>query len=71
MGPFQWRAVYNDDRMISAIGAKYGAERISKAPHHGPAPDKLNVHLDLRPVSLVPDPVTGFSVGAGGRIQVF
>ncbi len=70
-GPFQWRAVYNDDRMISAIAAKYGAGRISKAPHHGPAPDKLHVHLDLRPVTLMPDPVTGFSVGAGGRIQVF
>lgn len=70
-GQFQWRAVYNDDRMLTTIGTKYGAGRISKAPHHGPAPDKLHIHLDLRPVTLMPDPVTGFSVGAGGRIQVF
>jgi hypothetical protein len=70
-GPFQWRAVYNDDTMIATIGRKYGAGRISKAPHHGPAPDKLHVHLELRPVTLLPDPRTGFSVDADGRIQVF
>ena len=58
--------------MIATIGRKYGAGRISKAPNHGPAPDhKLHVHVDLRPVTLEPDPQTGFSVAADGRIQVF
>lgn len=71
-GPFQWRAVYNDDTMVATVGRKYGAGRISKAPNHGPAPDhKLHVHVDLRPVTLQPDPVTGFSVAPDGRIQVF
>lgn len=71
-GPFQWRAVYNDDTMIATVAGKYGASRISKAPNHGPAPDhKLHVHVDLRPVTLQPDPVTGFSVAPDGRIQVF
>jgi hypothetical protein len=70
-GKFAWRAVYNDDRMIARITPKYGARRITKAPHHGPAPDKLHIHLDLRPVNLVPDPTTGFTVNASGRVQLF
>jgi hypothetical protein len=69
-GKFAWRAVYNDDRMITRIDKKYGARRITKAPHHGPAPDKLHIHLDLRPVDLVPDAVTGFTVNPSGRVQV-
>ena len=40
-GKCAWRAVYNDDRIIAKIEAKYGARRITKAPHHGPSPDKL------------------------------
>jgi hypothetical protein len=68
-GTFQWRAVYNDDRMIATVGAKYGANRISKAPHHGPAPDKLHIHLDVRPDKLQPDAVTGFRVNAAGRVE--
>jgi len=70
-GKFAWRAVYNDDRMIARIGPKYGARRITKAPHHGPAPDKLHIHLDLRPVDLVPDLTTGFTVNPSGRVQLF
>jgi len=57
--------------MIATIAGKYGGGRISKAPHHAPAPDKLHIHLDLRPVDLMPDPVTGLSVDPDGRIQVF
>jgi hypothetical protein len=70
-GTFQWRAVYNDDRMIATVGGKYGAHRISKAPHHGPAPDKLHIHLDVRPDKLQPDVVTGFTVNAAGRVDPF
>ena len=70
-GPFQWRAVYNDDKIIATVGKKFGANRISKAPHHGPAPDKLHVHLDLRPVTFQPDATTGFTIGPGGRIEPF
>lgn len=70
-GTFQWRAVYNDDRMIATVGAKYGARRISKAPHHGPSPDKLHIHLDVRPDKLQPDAVTGFQVDAAGRVDPF
>jgi hypothetical protein len=70
-GTFQWRAVYNDDRVIATVGAKYGKNRISKAPHHGPAPDKLHIHLDVRPDKLQPDAVTGFSVDSSGRVDPF
>lgn len=70
-GTFQWRAVYNDDRMIATVGGKYGKNRISKAPHHGPAPDKLHIHLDVRPDKLQPDAVTGFTVNASGRVDPF
>lgn len=70
-GTFQWRAVYNDDRIIAAVGGKYGRNRISKAPHHGPAPDKLHIHLDVRPDKLRPDMVTGFVVNASGRVDPF
>lgn len=70
-GTFQWRAVYNDDRVIARIAPKYGARRISKAPHHGPSPDKLHIHLDVRPDTLQPDAVTGFRVGASGRVDPF
>jgi hypothetical protein len=70
-GTFQWRAVYNDDRMIKTVTGKYGARRISKAPHHGPAPDKLHIHLDLRPDKLQLDPMAGFRVDARGRVDPY
>lgn len=70
-GTFQWRAVYNDDRIIAAVGGKYGRNRISKAPHHGPSPDKLHIHLDVRPDKLRPDMVTGFVVNTSGRVDPF
>jgi hypothetical protein len=69
-GAFQWHSVYNDARTAATINSKYGAGRMHMAPHHGPSPDKLHIHLDLRPVSITPDKVTGFSIGAGGRITV-
>lgn len=69
-GAFQWHAVYNDMRISNTINSKYGASRMHQAPHHGPAPDKLHVHLDLRPAAIAPDKVSGFSIGAGGRIIV-
>jgi hypothetical protein len=70
-GTFQWRAVYNDDRMIATVGGKFGRNRISKAPDHGPAPHKLHIHLDVRPDKLQPDAVTGFTVGASVRVDPF
>jgi hypothetical protein len=70
-GTFQWRAVYNDSRIIATVGRKYGAGRISKAPHHGPAPDKLHIHLDVRPDKLQPDAVTGFQIDKSGRVDPF
>jgi hypothetical protein len=70
-GTFQWRAVYNDDRIIATVGAEYGRRRISKAPHHGPSPDKLHIHLDVRPDKLQPDAVTGFQINAAGRVDPF
>ena len=69
-GAFQWHAVYNDMQISNTINSKYGAGRMHQAPHHGPAPDKLHIHLDLRPVAIAPDTVSGFSIGAGGRIIV-
>jgi hypothetical protein len=69
-GAFQWHAVYNDARMANTINTKYGAGRLHQLAHHGPSPDKLHIHLDLRPVAVAPDKVSGFSVGAGGRITV-
>lgn len=69
-GAFQWHSVYNDMRISNTINTKYGAGRMHQAPHHGPSPDKLHIHLDLRPVAIAPDKVSGFSIGAGGRIIV-
>jgi hypothetical protein len=69
-GAFEWHAVYNDAQMADTINSKYGAGRMHRMPHHGPAPDKLHIHLDLRPVNLTPDDVSGFSVGQDGRIRV-
>jgi hypothetical protein len=57
--------------MIATVGGKYGKNRISKAPHHGPAPDKLHIHLDVRPDKLQPDAVTGFRVNSSGRVDPF
>ena len=70
-GKCAWRAVYNDDRLIARIEAKYGARRVTKAPHHGPAPDKLHIHLDVRPVKLLPDRTTGFYVNQSGRVELY
>ena len=40
--------------------------RLFKAAHHGPAPDKLHIHLDLRPVTMPSDAMIGFAVDAAG-----
>ena len=69
-GAFQWHAVYNDARMADTINSKYGAGRMHRMPHHGPSPDKLHIHLDLRPINLTPDNVSGFSVGPDGRVHI-
>jgi hypothetical protein len=66
-GQFAWRIVYNDEELQKRINKKYG-HRMTSAPHHGPAPDKLHMHLDVRPLNLMADEFTGFQVGAGGRI---
>ena len=68
-GLFSWHAVYNDPQMVTHVRTSYGQQRIHTAPHHGPAPDKLHIHLDLRPVDLQPDEVTGFDV-VGGRVRL-
>ncbi len=68
-GLFSWHAVYNDPQMVTHVRTRYGQQRIHTAPNHGPAPDnKLHIHLDLRPVDLQPDEVTGFDV-VGGRVR--
>jgi hypothetical protein len=69
-GAFQWHAVYNDAQIADTINAKYGAGRMHRLPHHGPAPDKLHIHLDLRPATLTPDNVSGFRIGPDGRVRV-
>ena len=69
-GKFAWQIVYNDTTLQATINARYGG-RMSSAPHHGPAPDKLHMHLDIRPLNVVADPVTGFGVNPAGRVVLF
>ena len=69
-GKFAWQIVYNDVTLQTKINAKYGA-RMSSAPHHGPAPDKLHMHLDIRPLNLVPDPATGYDINRSGRVTLY
>ena len=48
------------------MNQKYGAGRVVNVENHGPAPDhKLHIHLDLRPVKVVKDRVTGFTIKDG------
>ena len=69
-GKFAWQIVYNDATLQAKINAKYGA-RMSSAPHHGPAPDKLHMHLDIRPLDVVADHDTGFGVNSSGRVELY
>lgn len=69
-GKFAWQIVYNDTTLQATINAKYGP-RMSSAPHHGPAPDKLHMHLDIRPLNVVADMDTGFRVDSSGRVVLY
>jgi|GEM_PF-4330449 len=69
-GKFAWQIVYNDTTLQAKINQKYGP-RMSSAEHHGPAPDKLHMHLDIRPLDLVADPDTGFAVNPSGRVVLY
>jgi hypothetical protein len=44
---------------------------MSSAPHHGPAPDKLHMHLDIRPLNVVADSKTGYGVNTAGRVVLY
>jgi hypothetical protein len=69
IGKFAWKAIYNDDPLAAEINKKYGDKRVIHVPHHGPAPDKLHIHLDIRPIDLKKDAVTGYEV-KDGRIHL-
>jgi hypothetical protein len=69
-GKFAWQIVYNDTVLQTTINAKYGA-RMSSAPHHGPSPDKLHMHLDIRPLDVVADSVTGYRVDTNDRVALY
>lgn len=64
-GTFQARGLQRRPHH-QGVGDRYGKNRISKALHHGPSPDKLHIHLALRPDELQPDAKTGFDVTNGG-----
>lgn len=68
-GKFAWRAIYNDHDLAEEINKKYGNERVIHAPHHGPHPDKLHIHLDARPVTLNKDAATGYTM-VDGRVHL-
>jgi hypothetical protein len=69
-GKYAWQIVYNDATLQAKINAKYGP-RMSSAPHHGPAPDKLHMHLDVRPLNVVPDTQTGYRIDSSDRVVLF
>jgi Domain of unknown function (DUF4157) len=69
-GKFAWQIVYNDTALQTTINKKYGP-RMSSAPHHGPAPDKLHMHLDIRPLNVIADPDTGFGIDSSGRVVLY
>jgi len=62
-GKFAWKAIYNDDAIRTEMNNLYGAGRVLKAPGHGP--DKLHIHLDLRPLTVTKGEVTGYNMDQG------
>jgi len=65
-GKFAWKAIYNDDVIRAEMDNLYGAGRVLKAPGHGP--DKLHIHLDLRPLTVTKDEVTGYKMEQGHAV---
>ncbi len=59
-GKFAWKAIYNDSVIRAEMDKLYGAGRVLEAPGHGP--DKLHIHLDLRPLTVTKDDVTGYEM---------
>ena len=58
LGKFAWRALYNDPVLVPEMNKKYGARRLLIVPGHGP--DNLHIHLDLRPLDVTKDEVSGY-----------
>lgn len=68
-GKFAWRAIYNDEAVAKETNKKYGSGRqLTGIPGHGP--DKIHIHLDLRPLNLAKDSTTGYTTNANGRVVV-
>jgi len=59
-GRFAWKGIYNDAGLAHEMDGLYGAGRVlSGVEGHGPGP-RMHVHLDLRPLTVPFDAVTGF-----------
>jgi hypothetical protein len=65
-GIMGWRAIYNDEDVVTVVNAKYGASRVITTPNndHGPGP-KLHIHLDLRPENMDLEQRAGWSKDNG------
>lgn len=62
-GKFAWKAIYNDEVIREEINRRFGDGRVLQAPGHGP--DKLHIHLDLRPLTFNKDETTGYGTDQG------
>ena len=59
-GRFAWKGINNDAGLAQEMDGLYGAGRVlSGVEGHGPGP-RMHVHLDLRPLTVPFDAVTGF-----------
>ena len=59
-GQFAWKGIYNDAGLAQEMDGLYGAGRVlSGVEGHGPGP-RMHVHLDVRPLTVPFDDVTGF-----------
>jgi hypothetical protein len=64
-GEFAWKAIYNDEPIAHEMDGLYGERRVLYGVEgHGPGPS-MHIHLDLRPLHLQMDTVTGFYLDAG------
>jgi hypothetical protein len=63
-GPFAWRGIFNPRKIREAVNAKMGDRYVGEADGHWD-----HIHLNLKPLMLRKDTVTGFDI-ENGRVVV-
>lgn len=73
-GRFSWRVIYNDPRIRAYVQKQYGDGRINNEHIANHGPEKIHIHLDVRPVVLYKtskdEEIAGYRVNNQGRIEL-